>query len=220
MTTVERKRSSWAQLFWGIVFYVSIMFGIWRDYDLHNQSWFYFFVLTGMAGIHGFYREGLKKIGLWPKSFRVAFAENGESLLGLVMLILFLGLWFGSIRYNDLSRLISNLAATFIWGLFQQYLLNGFFVNRLAGFFKDEKDPMIPWIAGGLFALVHLPNLFLMFVTFFGGWACAKVFIKHQDHRNLYFLGLAHGLVSWLLYIFVPDSIAHYYIVGPGYFTR
>ena len=130
-----RKRSEWTQLFWGITFYAIIIFGVWRGYDMHDHDWFYLFTLMGMAGVHGFYREGFKRIGFRPKSLKVTFVENGERLLWLVLLILFLGLWFGSVRYTDSWRFVSNLGATLIWGLFQQYLLNGFFVNRLAGFF-------------------------------------------------------------------------------------
>lgn len=54
-----------------------------------------------------------------------------------------------------------------------------------------------------------------MAVTLLLGYCCA---IVYRRYKNLYFLGLAHGTVGFLLYLVVPDSISHHLNVGPGWF--
>ena len=104
-----------------------------------------------------------------------------------------------------------------LWGLFQQYLLNGYFVNRFLEAVPKPAYGQVPVLAGTLFSAAHLPNWFLMIVTFAGGYLCAKAYIKR---RNLFFLGLAHGILGFLLYLVVPDSVSHHLRVGPGWFTH
>ena len=98
------------------------------------------------------------------------------------------------------------------WGLFQQYAVNGFFVNR----FMEFAPARAPLLAALLFSTAHAPNWFLMLVTFVGGYVSATVYL---DSRNLYFLGLAHGLFGFLLYLVVPDTICHHLYVGPKWFS-
>jgi membrane protease YdiL (CAAX protease family) len=74
---------------------------------------------------------------------------------------------------------------------------------------------MAPRIAAALFASAHTPNWFLMATTLLLGYCCALIY---QRHKNLYFLGIAHGTVGFLLYLVVPDSISHHLNVGPGWF--
>ena len=100
------------------------------------------------------------------------------------------------------------------WGLFQQYLLNGYFANRLLAVASARR---VPLIAAALFSGTHLPNWFLMLVTFALGYCSTKIYLKY---RNMYFLGLAHGTIGTLLFVVVPDSISHHLTVGPGFFLR
>ena len=53
-----------------------------------------------------------------------------------------------------------------VWGTFQQYALNGFFVNRLSGAARPDERRWVPLLAAILFAAVHVPNWFLVTVTF------------------------------------------------------
>lgn len=75
----------------------------------------------------------------------------------------------------------------------------------------------VPLIAATLFAGTHLPNWFLMLVTFAAGYCSTKIYMKY---RNMYFLGLAHGLIGTVLFVVIPDSISHHLTVGPGFFLR
>jgi membrane protease YdiL (CAAX protease family) len=72
-------------------------------------------------------------------------------------------------------------------------------------------------MAATLFAGVHLPNWFLMVVTFAMGYYSAKIFMRY---RNIYFLGLAHAVIGTALFVVIPDSISHHLTVGPGFFLR
>jgi hypothetical protein len=98
------------------------------------------------------------------------------------------------------------------WGVFQQYILNGYFLKR---FDAAVSERTAPFIVAALFAGAHTPNWFLMTVTLLLGYCCALVY---RQCKNLYFLGFAHGTVGFLLYLVVPDSITHHLNVGPGWF--
>ncbi len=121
-----------------------------------------------------------------------------------VLAILAAGLFMGITHPAFLA-----LLAYIPWGLLQQYLLNGYFLNR----FESALPPRTAaWTTATLFAAAHLPNFFLMGVTFGLGWCSIQVY---RRHRNLYFLGIAHATIGYLLYLTVPDSIAHHLRVGP-----
>jgi membrane protease YdiL (CAAX protease family) len=97
------------------------------------------------------------------------------------------------------------------WGLFQQYILNGYFLNRFSRVVSPRAAPVV---AAGLFSGVHMPNLFLMAVTLVAGYCCARIYRRYQ---NLYFLGAAHGTIGFLLFLVIPDSVSHHLAVGPGF---
>jgi hypothetical protein len=63
--------------------------------------------------------------------------------------------------------------------------------------------------------MAHLPNWFLMIATAAGGYVCARIYLRYH---NLYFLGMAHGVIGFLLYLVVPDTISHHMYVGPKWF--
>ena len=46
--------------------------------------------------------------------------------------------------------------------------------------------------------------------------AISRIYLRY---RNLYFLGMAHGVVGFLLYLVVPDTISHHLSVGPKWFS-
>jgi len=100
------------------------------------------------------------------------------------------------------------------WGLFQQYILNGYFLNRFDSVLSRRTAPMM---SAALFSGAHLPNWFLMAVTLLLGYLCGRIY---RRYNNLYFLGIAHGTVGFLLFLVVPDSISHHLIVGPGWFGK
>jgi membrane protease YdiL (CAAX protease family) len=98
------------------------------------------------------------------------------------------------------------------WGVFQQYVLNGYFLNRFHAVLGRRAASLI---AAALFSAVHAPNWFLMVVAFPAGYCSTRIYWRY---RNLYCLGLAHATVGFLLFLVVPDSVSHHLKVGPGWF--
>lgn len=126
-----------------------------------------------------------------------------------------LGMWaagreLGTIRRIGPEHAAWALALYLPWGLFQQYLLNGYFLKR----FDTVLPPRVSGLtSAALFSVAHSPNWFLMLVTSLAGYVAIQVYRRYS---NLYFLGMAHAIIGFLLFLFVPDSISHHLNVGPG----
>jgi len=157
--------------------------------------------------------ETVRRLGFGWKDFRAAFP-----LLfwagAAAYLFLAAGSLAGTIRPMTPGQLALGLGAYVIWGLFQQYLLNAFLANRLAEFAGGPASCLVPLSAAALFSLVHLPNWFLMAVTFAGGYLSVRVY---QRYRSLYVLGIAHAVIAFALFLAVPDSVSTHFLVGPRY---
>lgn len=162
---------------------------------------------------HAWNHEAWSDLGFRLKGAWRPFREFAAYLGVLVALLLVGGVVFDSFRAMPLAAGALGLLLYCAWGLCQQYLLNGFFVNRVARIAEGR----VAALAGACaFSLVHLPNWFLMAVCLVGGWASATFY---RTHRNLWFLGVCHGVLGFLLYLVVPDSVTHQLCVGPNYFT-
>src|SRR5262249_49279012 len=134
----------------------------------------------------------------------------GVILLGL--LLVGIGQLSASIRPLGFDRAMLAWVGYLPWGLFQQYVLNGYFLNRLQRVVSPRTAQMV---SAALFAGVHLPNLFLMVVPLLLRYCSLLIYSRY---RNLYFLGGAHGTLGFLLYLAVPDSVSHHLVVGPRWF--
>ena len=152
---------------------------------------------------HVYHRETLEKLGFRWAGTRRTFAEFSIPLGALALALLALGIVFRSVRHVTWKSAILSIALYCTWGLFQQYLLNGYFVNRFDDFFAGRKHAVVPILAAALFSLA-------------GGYLCARIYLKYRD---LYFLGMAHGIVGFLIYLVVPDTISHHLYVGPKWFS-
>jgi hypothetical protein len=165
-------------------------------------------VVCAFQVVHG---ETSASLGLRTTNLRRALARYMPWLLLAWLALLIAGVWLGVQRRVSFAYATSSLLLYCIWGLFQQYVLNGYFTSR----FRSLAPRRAPWLAAAAFSLAHTPNWFLMLVALPGGYAAAKNFLHY---RNLYFLGVAHGLVGWLIWLLVPDSISGHMRVGPGWF--
>lgn len=125
--------------------------------------------------------------------------------------VLALGVFWGTIRTIAGPQAALALAAYLPWGVFQQYLLNGYFLNRFDSVLARRQSSLV---AALMFSAAHAPNWFLMSVGFVGAYVSTRFY---RRYRNLYFLGLAHAVIGFLLYLVVPDSISHHLNVGPGH---
>jgi len=136
------------------------------------------------------------------------------ALLLIALSLIAMGVLLQTVRPISLEYGLMCLLAYCPWGIFQQYLLNGYIANRLLAVSPARH---VPLMSAALFAGAHLPNWFLMLVTFVAGYYSTKLFLRY---RNLYFLGLAHAVIGTLLFVVIPDSISHHLTVGPGFFLR
>ncbi len=98
--------------------------------------------------------------------------------------------------------------------LWQQALVNGYFLPRLEEGFRNEWKSI--FVLGLLFGIVHFPNPVLMPVTMIGGMLSAYFFLRT---RNIYALLLVHAILAVSIMYFFPHSWHHHLRIGPGYFS-
>jgi len=192
--------------------FVLIMLYIWRLRFTAPRAWVFilgFFILS-----HILRGERAASLGFRKGNFGECLRTMAPALLLLTLALMAAGVLFETIRPISPEYGFMCLLAYCPWGIFQQYLLNGYIANRLL---EVSSARYVPLMAAVLFAGAHLPNWFLMLVTFVTGYYSAKIFMRY---RNLYFLGLAHALIGTVLFVAIPDSISHHLKVGPGFFLR
>ena len=99
-----------------------------------------------------------------------------------------------------------------VWSLMQQFLLQSYFLLRLLRLLPGRVAPIIA--ATGIFALAHLPNPILTPITLIWGATSCILFLRY---RNIYTLGLAHGIMGLCVAVTVPSSLHRHMRVGLGY---
>ncbi len=107
----------------------------------------------------------------------------------------------------------SSVLAYLLWALVQQFILQDFFLVRLLRLLPSRGAAVV--VSAALFAVAHLPNSFLMVVTLIWGIVACTLFLRY---RNLYSLGVAHGIMGLCLAIAIPNAVHHQMRVGLGYF--
>jgi hypothetical protein len=189
--------------------FAMILLYIWRLRFPYPWSWT--IILALILASHAFRMETAARLGFSRKNLESCLIAFTPPVLLLALALLGLGFICRTIRHITPQSGFSSLMLYFVWGLFQQYVLNGYFVNRL----MDVSPARAPLLAALLFSAAHAPNWFLMLVTLAGGYISATVYLSY---RNLYVLGLAHGALGFLIYLVVPDTISHHLYVGPKWF--
>jgi hypothetical protein len=94
----------------------------------------------------------------------------------------------------------------------QQFLLQSYFLLRLLRLLPGKVIPVL--IAAGIFSLAHLPNPILTPITLLWGIVACALFLRY---RNIYALGVAHGIMGLCVAVTVPNSLHHHMRVGLGY---
>jgi len=189
-----------------------IMLYIWRLRFSTPRAWVFilgFFILSHM--LRG---ERTAALGLRWDNFRECAQIMAPALLLIALTLIAGGVLLETIRPISPEYGFMCLLAYCPWGIFQQYLLNSYIANRLLTVASARR---VPLLAAALFSGAHLPNGFLMVVTFAMGYCSTRIFMRY---RNVYFLGLAHAVIGTLLFVVIPDSISHHLTVGPGFFLR
>lgn len=162
--------------------------------------------------------ETRRELGFRRDNFWRACRLLALPMIGSAMLLLLVGrFWFNA--QPTIGRGRAGLALLgvpvwgFIWGLFQQYALQAF-INRRLQMFWGTGWPTTLGVAL-LFALLHLPNPWLMAATFLGGLIWAAVY---QRAPNLWALALSHAVMTWVLVSTLPAAALGGLRVGYKYF--
>ena len=182
---------------------------IWVLRPAHHLLWVP--ILAFIVLSHFAHRERPGDLGFRSANLRDCLGAYGPLLVFLGLSGLAAGLLLQTTRPIAFRQGVFAFAAYLPWGVFQQYLLNGYFLTRFGAVLSPKAAPLA---AALLFSGAHTPNWFLMAVTLLGGYAATRLYLRY---RNLWFLGLAHAIFGFVLYLVVPDSISHHLNVGPGY---
>jgi hypothetical protein len=189
-----------------------IMAYIWELRHSHHLMWLW--ILAFMILSHLVRQERVEGLGFHLTNLRECLDEFLPALIFLFLSMVAVGMLLQTTRHIRFGDAFLAWFGYLPWGIFQQYLLNGFCLNRFARAMAPRDASLA---SAALFCGVHLPNWFLMGVTLLAGYCSARLYLRH---RNLYFLGIAHATVGFLLFLVVPDSISHHLVVGPGWFGR
>lgn len=105
----------------------------------------------------------------------------------------------------------SHVAGYVLWTVYQQFLLQDYFVPRLTSLLSSNTAIAV---AAALFAVAHLPNIPLMLATLVWGAVSCILF---RRYRNLYIIGITQGLLGLCFAVCIPDVWLHHMRVGLGY---
>jgi hypothetical protein len=208
----DHERRDWKALGEALTVFALIMLYIWRERLYH--PWTAWAVLGAVIATHFLHGENPRRLGFGWREVRGAFRAVLPWLAAVALVLTGAGLLAGTVRKTTVAQAALGILGYSVWGLLQQYLLNAYFVNRLAQFRGRTRGEFVPLAAGALFAFAHLPNWFLMLVTFAGGYTCARLYLRF---RSLYVLALAHGTVAYFLLMVVPEPVSAHFLVGPRY---
>src|SRR5262249_11390771 len=113
----------------------------------------------GIAG-HWYRRETAHDVGLRLDNLGIAAWDAARATVPILVVVILIGLAAHSMDYPSLRSWPLRLAGGWIWGFLQQYGLTAFFYRRLLDVVRSV--PAASLASASLFALFHLPNVFLM----------------------------------------------------------
>jgi membrane protease YdiL (CAAX protease family) len=167
---------------------------------------------TLMLLSHHARREPAREIGWRFDNFGGAARLLVLPMLVVAIVLVGIGLMTRSLRF-DRQQVLEWAVWLPLWGLMQQYVLQGF-INRRAQILYGRGSKSVLLVAL-IFALLHLPNPWLSVATFAGGLVWAYVY---QRAPNLIALALSHALMSMLLALSLPPATINSLRVGIKYF--
>ena len=188
--------------------YGLILFVLWMpDFPQHILTPFALFVTLGIVLAR---RPSLDDLGLGRSGLAPSFWILPTALLVAIISLL------AADQIGTLHPLyrgdLKHITGYILWTLYQQFLLNDYFMPRLTRMFASEGSAI--GVAAVLFGAAHLPNLVLTAATLVWGALSCLLF---RRHHNLYALGLAQGLLGLCFAVCVPDALHHHLRVGLGY---
>jgi len=98
-----------------------------------------------------------------------------------------------------------------VWALAQEFILQGIFFVRVEALLGGRRAVVA---SAALFAIAHIPSPLLTCLAFVGGLVFCELF---RRWRNLYALGIIHGMLGLTIDASLPDHWLHHMRVGIGY---
>jgi membrane protease YdiL (CAAX protease family) len=168
-------------------------------------------LLTILVYAHRRAGEGWREIGFrWDTFGATSWLLLPAVFLGCA-LIVGAAVVLDETRIPPLTTGLRRTALFVVFGIAQQYVMLGFIFKRVQ---RAADARFAPALTALLFALLHLPNIFLTAVTFVWGVVACLVYRRSP---NLWANGLAHGLFAALLYYALPRSVTGGLRVGMEY---
>lgn len=178
------------------------------------QRILYWLAVVWITGVTILRRDKPGVLGLAPsnalRSFWIVAAAIVFAACAMVVAWL-LGTLHPLIRFGHLP-LRMRLTGYVVWSFLQEFILQAYVLLRLMRLIP--KRWMAIATAALLFATAHVPNPVLIGLTLVWGFIACLLFLRY---RNLYALGLAHGILGLCVAITVPDTRLHHMRVGLGY---
>ena len=128
----------------------------------------------------------------------------------LVVLMVIVGLALGLNREPPIPRLLTRVILMPLFGVAQEYALLGFYLRRFEEALPGRWLPVLA--SATVFALLHAPNSILMGLTLLISLGACWLYRKAP---NLWVLGLAHGLLSITVAMFLAKLLIFGLKVGP-----
>jgi membrane protease YdiL (CAAX protease family) len=199
---------------------ISVIIAAWVILPLQpERPWLALFpAITGLALILRSQKargEDARSLGLGGVNFLRAAQLLALPMLAGAALIVATGMAAHSFHYTSHFRIV--LVVLPIWGLIQQYVLQGFVYRRLRFSFAGRGSGVAIVATAVLFALAHAPNLMLMGLALVGGLLWTWVYDRAP---NVLALGLSHAIMSLLIMTSSPPWLLDSMGIGFKYFFR
>jgi hypothetical protein len=177
------------------------------------QRFFYWTAIAWVVVTTWIHRPDWKSLGLGLTGLLPSLWVTGVAAILAVFAVFIAGRMHFLHPLHGPTPLVRHIWGYLIWAVMQQFLLQIYFLLRLMRLLPGRLAPIVA--AAGLFSFAHLPNPVLTPVTLVWGLVACVLFLRY---RNIFSLGLAHGILGLCVAVIVPDSIQHHMRVGIGYY--
>jgi hypothetical protein len=156
-------------------------------------------------------RDSLKELGIRLDNISKSGRECAiTSLVSIGVMTLASIPHLDQFQLNRFTSYLTDSLRYISWGITQQFILQSVLLIRLLQIFGKTSVALVS--AGLLFSIAHSPNMKLMFLSFFFGLFVCILFLRN---RNIFTLGIMHGVLSVLFCSFLVPGIINDYTVGP-----
>ena len=129
------------------------------------------------------------------------------------MFLLLVAWRVGTLRTLYGPQPVPHALAYLLWSLIQEFILNSFFYLSLEELLANRRRALIATVL--LFTAAHFPNPVLMAATFLLSLVFVSIF---RRYRNVYPLGIGHGILGLSVALALPDALLRHMRVGLSYY--